>query len=247
MPRLATVLALLSLLAGSWLPPAADAQVRRCETADGRTVYTDRMCQDLAAVERLPRDGQDGRAGTASGHLGRCSRTLQDLTFELTMAIDGRDANRLAGIYHWPGIGNAGGYAIMDRLDAIAQRPLIDARPLFPTDAPVAPAPHAAVAGDMADTAPTDARDPAQPPSSGELMRRSQPWRPSTLAMRRSVATARDDALLPPAPTPVEAEPAPRRQAPYALQVDQTLSNGSTPSRTVFGLRRHLGCWWISF
>ena len=35
------------------------------------------------------------------------------------------------------------------------------------------------------------------------------------------------------------------RGRPVALRVEQTLSNGSTPSRTTFGLRRHMGCWWI--
>lgn len=29
------------------------------------------------------------------------------------------------------------------------------------------------------------------------------------------------------------------------LRVEQTLANGATPSRTVFGLRRNLGCWWV--
>jgi len=29
------------------------------------------------------------------------------------------------------------------------------------------------------------------------------------------------------------------------LRVEQTLANGSTPSRTVFGLRKNLGCWWV--
>lgn len=29
------------------------------------------------------------------------------------------------------------------------------------------------------------------------------------------------------------------------LRVEQTLGNGSTPSRTVFGLRKNLGCWWV--
>lgn len=33
---------------------------------------------------------------------------------------------------------------------------------------------------------------------------------------------------------------------PVALRVEQTLANGSTPSRTVFGLRRHFDCWWVS-
>ena len=34
-------------------------------------------------------------------------------------------------------------------------------------------------------------------------------------------------------------------RAPVALRVEQTLANGSTPSRTVFGLQKHFGCWWI--
>jgi len=36
------------------------------------------------------------------------------------------------------------------------------------------------------------------------------------------------------------------RTPPVALRVEQTLANGSTPSRTVFGLRRHFDCWWVS-
>lgn len=35
------------------------------------------------------------------------------------------------------------------------------------------------------------------------------------------------------------------RTAPVGVRVEQTLANGITPSRTVFGLRRHLGCWWV--
>ena len=35
-------------------------------------------------------------------------------------------------------------------------------------------------------------------------------------------------------------------RTPVALRVEQTSGNGSTPSRTVFGLRRHLGCWWVT-
>jgi hypothetical protein len=31
------------------------------------------------------------------------------------------------------------------------------------------------------------------------------------------------------------------------LRVEQTLADSSTPSRTVFGLRRNLGCWWVHF
>jgi hypothetical protein len=36
-----------------------------------------------------------------------------------------------------------------------------------------------------------------------------------------------------------------RKPRLIGLRVEQTLADGSTPSRTVFGLRRHLGCWWV--
>lgn len=33
---------------------------------------------------------------------------------------------------------------------------------------------------------------------------------------------------------------------PVALRIEQTLANGITPSRTVFGLKKYFGCVWIS-
>ena len=41
--------------------------------------------------------------------------------------------------------------------------------------------------------------------------------------------------------------PPPRKPRLIGLRVEQTLANGSTPSRTVFGLRHYLGCWWVRF
>ena len=38
----------------------------------------------------------------------------------------------------------------------------------------------------------------------------------------------------------------PVRQRPIGLRLEQTLANGSTPSRTVLGLRRQYNCFWIS-
>lgn len=39
--------------------------------------------------------------------------------------------------------------------------------------------------------------------------------------------------------------PRPPKRRLIGLRVEQTLANGSTPSRTVFGLRQYLGCWWV--
>lgn len=36
------------------------------------------------------------------------------------------------------------------------------------------------------------------------------------------------------------------RRAPVGLRVDQVFSNGVTLSRTEFGLRKRLGCWWLT-
>lgn len=182
MPYLAPVrfVLLLSLLAMAALwPAAADAQVRRCAGADGSTIFTDRRCQDIGAIERLPRDA--GRSAGNRLYRSTCSRNLQDLVYELTTAIDSQDVNRLAGVYHWVGMSNRSGYAVMARLDAIVKRPLVDIIPVLP--------------GNPEDD-----------------------YYPQTTV----------------------------RRAPVALRLEQTLANGSTPSRTIFGLRRYFDCWWVS-
>lgn len=172
---------LLGLLPAA-VPGTAQAQVRRCTTSEGTDVFTDRRCADIGATERLQRES----AATPRLRLHRtgCSRNLQDLVFEMTAAIDARDANRLAGVYHWVGISGSTSAPLMQRLETVVQRPLVDIVPVM--------------AG----------LDEAEPG-----------YYPTTI---------------------------PARQPPVALRVEQTLANGSTPSRTVFGLRRHFDCWWIT-
>jgi hypothetical protein len=59
--------------------------------------------------------------------------------------------------------------------------------------------------------------------------------------------TTTDTSSATPSIHDADAAPPPRIQRPpVALRVEQTLANGSTPSRTVFGLRRNMGCWWIT-
>jgi hypothetical protein len=174
--RLLAPLLLLSLAAGG----SAHAQVRRCTATNGTTVFTDRRCQDIGAVEHVP------RASAAIGarlYRSACARSLQDLVYELASAIDSRDVNRLAGVYQWTGVSTGTGYALMQRLDAIAQRPLVDIAPVY-----------------------------AASPEGGD------DYFPQTTVRRR----------------------------PIGLRLEQTLANGSTPSRTVLGLRRSFGCWWVS-
>jgi hypothetical protein len=155
------------------------AEVRRCTAPDGTSVFTDRRCEDVGAIAHVPHDTIGSGVGTRMSRVA-CSRNLQDLVYEVTTAIDSRDVNRFAGVYHWVGMPTGAAYSVMGRLQAIVQRPLVDVSPLF---------------------------------SGGTL----------------------DDDY---AQTTV-------RRVPTGLKLEQTLANGSTPSRTVLGLRKYLGCWWV--
>ena len=118
-------------LAGAIPATAARAEVHRCTTPNGESVYTDKSCSAIGAIDRLPRT-QAGPAGASRLYRSSCSRTLQDLVYELTSAIDSRDVNRLAGVYDWAGMSSTRANDVMDRLDAIAQRPLVDVLPVMP-------------------------------------------------------------------------------------------------------------------
>jgi hypothetical protein len=111
--------------------PTAYAEVHRCMTADGTTVFTDRRCADVGGVEQ--KDAIPAASATGLYRRG-CSHTLQDLVLELTTAIDSQDVNRLAGLYDWAGMSNENAYALMDRLQVLAQRPLADVSPVYPGD-----------------------------------------------------------------------------------------------------------------
>lgn len=172
-------------------PATAQAQkIRRCTTADGGTIVTDKPCAAIDAQDRLPRIGGSGMF--ARPQRGGCARTLDELSYEVATAIDLQDANRLAASYHWVGMGGDNAYRVFARLEAIAQRPMLDIGP----------------AGGGIDAEPRWVEDA--------------------------------DGFL----NPVYPKPRP----PTGLSILQSPSRNSTQSiRTVFGLRRHMGCLWISF
>ena len=170
---------MLFLLVAPIVP--AQAEVRRCTATDGTTVFTDRRCEDVGAIARVP-SGIAGSGIPARMYRSACSRNLQDLVYEVTTAIDSRDVNRFAGVYYWSGMSTGAGYALMSRLQAIVQRPLVDVTPII------------------------------------------------------SGSAGTDGDYYPQTTVP---------HVPVGLRLEQTLANGSTPSRTVLGLRKYLGCWWV--
>ena len=111
---------------------------------DGDTVYTDKNCEDIGAMDRLPA-GTTGPSATGALYRGGCSRTLSDLVAQVSMAITAGDVNRLAGVYHWSGVSDASALRILDQLDAVVQRPLVDIVPVRPAPAPILDAEGAVV------------------------------------------------------------------------------------------------------
>lgn len=212
-----TLFILLSLLAAgclwSGVAMAQEPPLNRCAGPGGDTVYTDRPCETVGARERLPRSAI---ASTYGLRRGGCARNLQDLIYEITAAIDNRDVNRLGAVYHWVGHSPESGYRILDQLQAIADRPLVDIVPM-----------RASVVETTADAsipdgiAPTPSEVEAPPPAYG---------------------TGDADATQGDAPGVRRVI----RRPPVGLRLEQTSGKGSTPARTVFGLRRHLDCWWIT-
>ncbi|MDR7133676.1 hypothetical protein J2X06_000860 [Lysobacter niastensis] len=184
---------LLLLLVAALASSPAIAQVRRCVSPGGAVVFTDHECAEIGAQEQAARPASPA-ASSRTAYRG-CARTVHDLMYEMTSAFDAHDANRLAGVYHWAGMSGSSAYSILDRLDAMVQRPLVDLVPVMP-DSPTSEG-----AADVGEAA-----------------------------------------------TRVDGEYYPQtsvRSTPVALRVEQTQANGITPSRTVFGLRKHLGCWWV--
>lgn len=233
--RAARLALLFALACGVTTPPPVEAQsptpLNRCSGPGGGTVYTDRRCDEVGATTRIPGDAP--RSGAMAAGRGGCARTVQDLIYQVSSAIENHDANRLGAVYHWVGMDTDQGYRILDRLQVIADRPLVDIVPLHAARASRPPA-----AEDTAPPSPTSAGSPTGDPLRDTAGRTRAP--PTT--------EMSDDAPLP--RTPVDPELYPQtsvRRVPVGLRLEQTLTNGSTPARTVLGLRRHLECWWITF
>ena len=131
--RAACCLALLFTL----LPWSTDALavVRRCIGADGGTIYTDKRCEQLdarnaATPDQIPATGsndsivpsgrQEDRPLSSYGLASQdCARTTDMLLFTLRQALENRDINGVAGLYHWHGMGKWSARAVMDRLEAL--------------------------------------------------------------------------------------------------------------------------------
>lgn len=131
--------ALLGLLLAASSPVAAQqsgtSSVYKCISGRGVVAYTDRPCEEL---QMAPAMGKPGAAQAGALHI-HCSRTLQELMSQMSYALQTRDPNRIAELYHWAGVSSRTGYAVMDRLARLGERQVIGIEPVFRELAPPPP------------------------------------------------------------------------------------------------------------
>jgi len=119
----------LLLLAACFVATAARANpgdLNRCVGPDGRSIYTDKPCDEVGAIVK-PAVAKDPGASEKPFHVHvhDCARTLAELRDGLHAALVARDVNKATGFYHWPGVGNAGADGVFRRFDAIVARPIL--------------------------------------------------------------------------------------------------------------------------
>jgi hypothetical protein len=151
-----TPIALLLLASACFAPAAhaAGTHVSRCALADGGSVYTDGSCRAVGGrpapmssnlMRNLAREGALGgdenfrptgtppRAGGPGSLRDRnelggasCPRTPAELASRLRSSLGDGKVNRLASLYDWNGKSGREAKPIMQRLERMSERPLID-------------------------------------------------------------------------------------------------------------------------
>ncbi|KMM75752.1 hypothetical protein ACP93_09825 [Xanthomonas sp. NCPPB 1128] len=143
--------------------PAAAQRVNRCSGPDGTTVFSDRRCEDIGAIDRLPPPAVPGNVSGRAADLAppQCVRRLSVLAQQIRTAVETRDVTRLSALYWWNGVSDAGAQRVLDRLEAIVRRPLVAIVPVLPDDTAQAAdtAPAATAAASMPGTPDSDGTD----------------------------------------------------------------------------------------
>lgn len=148
--------------------------LRRCVDGSGVTIFTDRRCADLDALDaRVPPRGVQP---VVPLRVRSCARNQDDLLAGVRAALENHDANRLADYYHWTGMGTAQGYQLMERLASFSERPVVDVQlvsgePQFDYEEPAAPFLFGPQAGD--DESPVEP-PPSPKPRAARLLRVDQ-------------------------------------------------------------------------
>lgn len=117
LPQTMTVMA-----AGAQLQPQS---IHRCIGRAGEPVFTAQPCADEALV-MAPAPALAGSAAFAGSSMHVCPLSPQELRDRVALALQERDANRLAGLMLWNGDSQHGAVAALRRLATLVRQPVTD-------------------------------------------------------------------------------------------------------------------------
>jgi hypothetical protein len=109
----------------------AQGDIHRCIGADGRPVFTDRVCSDLDAKPVLsPAPASTASAALASPVLPPppvlCAKDMEGLKQAVVDAFAARNPNRLAGLMLWNGAGRDTVVVYIRALSGLMAHPLLE-------------------------------------------------------------------------------------------------------------------------
>lgn len=154
---LAVAVAAVALPASAPVHASSNIQIQRCIAVDGAEVYTDQACSRLGAdalplpselMARITEDRaaerrRDPLRGTVDAArpldigmmpVGRrspesgCARSATQLAADLRGALALGDVNRVAESYHWAGMSVQAGRPVMDRLQDLSTKEVLEGR-----------------------------------------------------------------------------------------------------------------------
>lgn len=219
-----------------WPSVGAAQEVKRCRNAQGLLVYTDKPCDLVGAVPVLAKPPTEEGARLADGspkHVRTfCpNRTPNGLVQALTSALQSRDANRVAGLFHWVGSGGKSATAKMQRIQRMADRQTVEVRLVHVR--------QEALDADHHD------RFIQRPP---------QGW-PRDLGVvdqrmtQRQMRSRSPDGIPRIRRTPIQ-QASPQRRIKQGLprvEISQQMTGAYQVNRQLLGLRKHAGCVWLTF
>jgi hypothetical protein len=125
------LMALLLLLLLPIAPASAQGDIHRCVGADGRPVFTDRVCSDVGAQPVLPPASASTAAVSPIGSAQPpptvlCAADMEHLKQAVVDAFAAHNPNRLAGLMLWNGAGQQTVVADIRAFNRLMARPLVD-------------------------------------------------------------------------------------------------------------------------
>lgn len=121
----------ICFIAIHFFPNLALAQeFRRCVSADGSVIFTDKSCLESQTEKQVVADIPITNSATRPliPLPESCNHSASGLLYNVRSAIDMQNVNQLAKYYHWIGLSDAQAENILTRLELLVSKPLADIR-----------------------------------------------------------------------------------------------------------------------